>query len=126
MSRKLKSAIQWFLFVLVVLVAIITLFSLIMVMIAPAFFKDLDISGFSNYITISNIILAFLSVGLGFFSIWQASKSNKETEKILNKIQIVQQQQEILNNRINLLTFDTSFVSAKSKPENWVPDDVTE
>lgn len=126
MNKRLKSAIQWSVFIILIIITVITLFSLVMVMVAPTWFKGLDISGFNNYIIISGIILSFLSVGMGALSIWQAKASNKESAKILDKIQIIQHQQEILNNKFDLLKFGNSFVSATSKPQNWEMDDVVD
>lgn len=113
MDAKLKKTIQWTLYVLVIVVTIITLLCLGINILAPTFFPNTDISGFTNYINVLCILLSFLSVGLGMYSIYQAAESGKQANKMINSIQALQKQQELL------------IVSLKKEGDNTIITELT-
>jgi len=124
MTERLKNVIQWTLYVLVIIVALITIISLGINILAPTLFPNVDISGFKDYINTSCVFLSFLSVGLGIYSIWQASQSGKQADEMLSTIRDLKYQQEVLtvtlkNTGSSKITFtDTANVE-------WVHDGTT-
>ena len=107
-----------------VVIAVFTVISLCVSVVAPTFFPKTDISGFKNYINAFCIVLSFLSVGLGIFSIWQASESGKQANEMINSIQVLKQQQEILLVTLKS-TNDLIVVSQNKTDSKWVQDNAT-
>ena len=70
------------------------------------------------------MILSIVSVGLGMFSVWQASESSKQAGKIAGSIQALKQQQEALV--VTLKSVDGINVDSANKiGGEWEPDNVT-
>lgn len=124
MSDRLKNVIQWTIYILIVLVALFTIISLLINVLAPTFFPKVNISGFKDYINTFGIILSFLSAVLGFYSIWQSFKSGRQANEMINSIHDLKQQQEtllvILKSTDNLGTVFTNRADGQ-----WIKDDVT-
>lgn len=123
MDKRLKSAIQWTLYIAVIVIAIMTLISLAINMLAPTFFPNKNISGFKEYINTSCIFLSFLSVGLGIYSIWQASESGKQANEMVSSIKALKQQQELLCVTLTS-TKDLRVVSNNTVDGQWIQDNV--
>ena len=123
MNTKLKNVIQWTIYGLLIFIVLFSIGSLIINVVAPTFFPDADISGFKDYIDQFCIILSFLSVGLGVYSIWQASESGKQATEMINSLHALKQQQDMLVVTLKS-TNDLRVVSANSSNGQWVKDDV--
>ena len=123
MSDRLKHIIPWTLYVSVVLIALFTVVSLGINVLAPTFFPETDISGFKDYINTFCVILSFLSVGLGIYSIWQASESSKQANEMVNSIHALKQQQELLLVTLKS-TNDLKIVTTNKADGHWSQDDV--
>lgn len=95
MSEKFKSTLLWTLYVAVVIIAVFTVVLLGVNVLAPTFFPETDISGIKEYINTFCVILSFLSVGLGIYSIWQASGSGKQANEILKSIRAIEREQHL-------------------------------
>lgn len=127
MRDRLKQVVPWTFYIIVVLIMLFTIVSLCINILAPTFFPEKDISGFKNYINEFCVILSFLSVGLGIYSIWQTSGSGKQANEILKSIQAIEREQQlskdlmrVINNVIdNGKTIKTSNVN---KQNSWEPD----
>ena len=96
MNERLKTVIQWSCYIGIAGYVIFILACLIIITIAPTLFPNVDVSGFREVITTAGMVLSFLSVGIGVFSIYQANISSKQTEKIVNSINVLKHQQESL------------------------------
>lgn len=131
MSEKFKSTLLWTLYVAVVLIAIFTVVLLGVNVLAPTFFPKTDISGIKEYINTFCVILSFLSVGLGIYSIWQASGSGKQANEILKSIQAIEHEQHLSQDLMRVITNvvdngKTIKTSNASKESSWQPDnDIT-
>lgn len=102
MSDKLKNTIQWSMYFAIMAVLLITIFIPIVVnMLAPTWFPCADISGFNNISNISGSLLSFFSVCLAVFSIWQAKTSSTQMNRVLNKLTVIQNQQEAIKSAVN-------------------------
>lgn len=132
MSDKLKSVVLWTLYIALVLIGLFTVILLGVNVLAPTLFPQTDISGIKEYINTFCIILSFLSVGLGMYSIWQANISSKNANEILKSIRAIERDQHLLSN--DLMQVITSVVvsgktinaSDASKKNSWKPDkDIT-
>ena len=131
MSEKFKSTLLWTLYVAVVLIAIFTVVLLGVNVLAPTFFPKTNISGIKEYINTFCVILSFLSVGLGIYSIWQASGSGKQANEILKSIQAIEHEQHLSQDLMRVITNvvdngKTIKTSNASKESSWQPDnDIT-
>lgn len=124
MSDKLRHTIQWSLYILLIVVIVITFICLIINVIAPTFFPDVNIGGFKDYINTLGIIISFLSAGLGVYSILQANVSGKQAGEIIKSIHELKEQQEML--LVTLKTTDNLRVIATNTQQGtWMPDDVS-
>ena len=123
MNDKLKHAIQWSLYALIMFVIIVTLVCLMVNIIAPTFFPEQNISGFKDYINTLCVILSFLSAGLGIYSILQANMSEKQANGMINSIHELKEQQKLLLVTLKT-TNDLSVVSANNPNGSWSQDDV--
>ena len=127
MSDKFKSTLLWTLYVAVVLIAVFTVISLGVNVLAPTFFPETDISGIKEYINTFCVILSFLSVGLGIFSIWQANGSGKQANEILKSIQAIEREQHMSQDLMRVITsvMDNGITiktSDATKEGSWKPD----
>lgn len=130
MSDKFKSTVLWTLYVAVVLIGIFTIVLLGVNVLAPTFFPNQDISGIKEYINTFCVILSFLSVGLGIYSIWQASVSGKQANEILKSIQAIEYEQNIAQGLMRVITNvvdngKTIQTSDASKAGAWKQDNDT-
>lgn len=131
MSERFKSTVLWTLYVTVVIITVFTVILLGVNVLAPTFFPKTDISGIKEYINTFCVILSFLSVGLGIFSIWQASGSSKQANEILKSIQAIEREQQISRDLMSVITNvvdngKTIQTSTASKENCWKPDnDIT-
>lgn len=123
MDTTLKRVILWSLYILIVIIAIFTLISLGINVFAPTFFPSVDISGFKDYINTFCVILSFLSVGLGVFSIVQANESGKQANEMATSIQALKQQQEILLVTLKSTNNQTIVKSNQAEGE-WQLDNI--
>uniref|UniRef100_UPI004055F309 hypothetical protein n=1 Tax=Agathobacter sp. TaxID=2021311 RepID=UPI004055F309 len=124
MDIKLKTAIQWGLYVLVAFISIMTLAALVISMIGPMFFPKTDISGVKNYINIACTILSFLSVGLGFFSIWQANQSGKQTIEMMQLLQNLEKKQSEMMVTLKNINDPTVVTTQHDSNNTWTPDTI--
>lgn len=113
-----------------VLIALFTVVSLGINVLAPTFFPETDISGFKDYINTFCVILSFLSVGLGIYSIWQASESGKQASEIMKSIQIIEREQSLSQDLMrviaNAVDNGKTMTSENVKAGSWKPDnDIT-
>lgn len=126
MSKKLKQIISWTLYVSIVIIAILTITSLIINVLAPTFFPEKDISGFKDYINIFCVILSFLSVGIGIYSVWQANVSGKQANEIMKSIQAIEREQylsqELLRAISNVADNGKTMTSDSGTESSWKPD----
>jgi len=120
-NKKLISVAQWTIYIFLVIIVLLPLVSLFVSVLAPTFFPSADISGFKDYIDAFAIILSFLSVALGGFSIWQSHESGKQANKVLDSINDIKIKQDTL--LVTLMS--TSNISSSETLDNWVHDDVT-
>ena len=123
MDKKLKLVILWSLYILIAVIAVFTLISLAINVFAPTFFPNTDISGFKDYIDTFCVILSFLSVGLGVFSIVQANESGKQASEMAASIQALKHQQELLFVTLKS-TNNQNIVKSSQAEGEWHPDDV--
>lgn len=104
MNGKLKQVVPWTLYISVVLIALFTIVSLVINVLAPTFFPQTDISGFKDYINTFCVILSFLSVGLGIYSIWQTNESGKQANEIMKSIQLIERDQHLSQDLLRVIT----------------------
>lgn len=128
MSERLKSTLLWTLYIVMVLIGGFTIIILFVNVLAPTFFPDADISGIKEYINTFCVILSFLSVGLGLYSILQADGSGKQAKEILKSIQAIEREQDLSQNLMRVITIaidngKTREVSDVSKKGAWKQDD---
>lgn len=120
-NKKFISVVLWTIYMLMVIVILLSLASIFVSILAPTFFPDADISGFQDYIDVFAIILSFLSVALGVFSIWQSYQSGKQATKMIDSINDIKEKQDTL--LVTLMS--TSNISSSGTLGNWIHDDVT-
>lgn len=117
MENKEKKIIFWTIYSAIITISILTLITLIIIMIAPTFFPQKDISGFQNYINVFCIILSFASVGLGICSIFQSYSSNQQAIKIIEFLQDIDYQQKSM-------AFQLTAQTKADKKQKWSVDDI--
>lgn len=127
MSEKFKSTLLWTLYVAVVFIAVFTVVLLSVNVLAPTFFPETDISGIKEYINTFCVILSFLSVGLGIYSIWQANGSGKQANEILKSIRAIEREQHLSQDLMRVISNvvdngKTIMTSHASKEGSWKPD----
>lgn len=127
MSEKFKSTLLWTLYVAVVFIAVFTVVLLSINVLAPTFFPETNISGIKEYINTFCVILSFLSVGLGIYSIWQANGSGKQANEILKSIRAIEREQHLSQDLMRVITNvvdngKTIMTSHASKEGSWKPD----
>lgn len=77
------------------------------------------------------MILSFLSVGLGIYSIWQANGSGKQANEILKSIRAIEREQHLSQDLMRVITnvVDNGKTMKTSNANNkgsWKPDhDIT-
>ena len=89
--------VQWTIYILIIIVILFTVMSLLVSVLAPTFFPSVNIDGFKSYINTFGIVLSFLSVALGVYSIWQAFASGKQATEMINSIHDLKQQHDSLS-----------------------------
>lgn len=131
MSDKFKSTLLWTMYIAMVLVGGFTIVLLGVNVLAPTFFPQANISGIKEYINTFCVILSFLSVGLGIYSIWQANGSGKQANEILKSIRAIEREQHLSQDLMRVITNvvdngKTMKSSNASKEGSWKPDnDIT-
>ena len=87
MGPQLKKTISWTIYI-VIAICIVggVLIPAFITMIQPTFFPEADISGFISWMQTASIWVSFFSAALGGFSVWQATRSEKETKAVLDTI----------------------------------------
>lgn len=83
--------------------------------------ENANIDGFKSYINTFGIVLSFLSVGLGVFSIWQAFASGKQATEMIDSIHDLKQQQNLL---LVTLKSTNGVSSSDTLHTSWIQDDV--
>lgn len=96
--------------------------SLLVSVLAPTFFPSVNIDGFKSYINTFGIVLSFLSVALGVYSIWQAFASGKQATEMINSIHDLKQQQATL---LVTLKSTNNISSSDTIHTSWTQDNVT-
>lgn len=124
MDERLKKVTQWTIYILIVLIIIFTLVILLVLVIAPTFFPEKDVSGFKDYINTFCVLLSFLSAGLGLYSVFQATSSNKQAERMIQSIQELKYQQELLCVRLSPIDGERRVSASSHSEEGWVRDDI--
>ncbi len=104
MSDKFKSTLLWTIYIAMVLVGGFTIVLLGVNVLAPTFFPQANISGIKEYINTFCVILSFLSVGLGIYSIWQANGSGKQANEILKSIRAIEREQHLSQDLMRVIT----------------------
>lgn len=126
MNGRLRQVVPWTLYIAVVLIAMFTIVSLVINVLAPTFFPETNISGFQDYINTFCVILSFLSVGLGIYSIWQASESGKQANEIMKSIQLIEREQylsqDLMRVIANALDNGKTMTADNVKEGTWKPD----
>lgn len=125
MDNKLKKAIQWTLFILI----LIFILSLVFIpTVAGLYFPESAIASNSEqFITVVSIMIGFLSTGLSVFSVYQANSGNKQVAQILKTVKSISEYQEVLNSKISEI--GTSIGVGKKETttdKNWPKDNVSE
>lgn len=128
MSDKFKSTLLWTIYIAMVLIGVFTMVLLGVNVLAPTFFPETDISGIKEYINTFCVILSFLSVGLGIYSIWQANASGKQSNEIIKAIQAIEHEQHLSKELMRVITNvvdngNTIKTSDASQNGSWKPDD---
>lgn len=122
MSAKLRNVISWSIFILILIVLFIMIISFVVVMLQPTFFPDKDISGIKNSFNTASSLVGFFSAGIGCYSLWQASKNDKQVEKILQGIDIIKEHQNAIEHQ-NTPNKNHGFAKAKpDDPNGWAQD----
>lgn len=127
MSEKLKSTLFWTLYIALTAIGVITFIFLMINVLAPTFFPNANIDGIKDYINTFCIILSFLSIGLGFFSIWQSNEGSKQVKEILDSIIEIKTEQKLTHNLMtvianNLDNGSTLEMANAQKGNTWKPD----
>lgn len=127
MSEKFKSTLLWTIYILIVFVAASTVILIGVNVLAPTFFPNVDISGIKEYINTFCVILSFLSVGLGIYSIWQANVSGKQANEILKSIRSIESEQHLSQDLIRVIANvvdngKTIQTSEAIDANSWKPD----
>lgn len=131
MSDKFKSTLLWTCYAVMVIVVLFTLVFLIVDVLAPTFFPEVDISGMKQYINTFCVILSFMSVVLGVYSIWQSNGSSKQANEILQSVQAIEREQHLSQGLMHVITSvvdnGTTIKTTNANKDNlWKPDcDVT-
>lgn len=71
-------------YVLLAVLAFLVLISIIIIVIQPTFFPEMDISGFEQIMDVVNPTLGILSVVLAIYSLYSSEQSNESIKKALN------------------------------------------
>ncbi len=127
MSEKFKSTLLWTIYILIVFVVASTVILIGVNVLAPTFFPNVDISGIKEYINTFCVILSFLSVGLGIYSIWQANVSGKQANEILKSIRSIESEQHLSQDLIRVIANvvdngKTIQTSEAIDANSWKPD----
>ena len=131
MDDKFKSTLLWTCYGVLLLVIIVTLIFLGIDVLAPTFFPETNISGIKQYINTFCIILSFLSVTLGVYSIWQSNGSSKQANEILQSVRAIEKEQHLSQDLMRVITNvvdngSTIKTSNVNKGNLWKPDnDIT-
>lgn len=104
MSDRFKSTLLWTFYIALVIVGVFTIILLGVNVLAPTIMPETDISGIKEYINTFCVILSFLSVGLGIYSIWQANGSGKQANEILNSIRAIEREQHLSHELMRVIT----------------------
>lgn len=67
----------------------------------PIFWPQLDISSLSGFMESASIIVSFLSLGLGAYSVWQARESEIQMAEALSGIHSIDDRQKVLMQSMN-------------------------
>lgn len=120
MNKRLKNAIQWTIYVLIVLLSLFTIGVAIAIVILPVCCPAVNIESFRSYINTIGIILSCLSVGLGVYSVYQAVTSEKQAHKIIKSLQGIKKKQDILGEQLSQkYMYSTDYRTNV----NWVQDE---
>lgn len=123
MDDRLKKIIAWTTYIIAITVIILTIGALIVNMLAPTLFPNVDISGIKRYIDTLCVILSFLSAALGGYSIWQANTSGKQAANILKSIEHIESNTNMTKELVkNLNKKDTTQTYNMNKKSGWNPD----
>lgn len=123
MSNKLKSSIQWALFLLILLFVLFIIF----VVVVETFCPESSIAGnFEKIIGRISIIVGFLSLGLGAWSIHLTHESNNQVAQILETVQLINNSQQNLERMLESGTPVIKSRKTKSKKRQWPQDDIKE
>lgn len=131
MDGRFKSTLFWTCYVVLVVVVIFTFILLGVDVLAPTFFPETNISGIKQYINTFCVILSFLSVVLGVYSIWQSNGSSKQANEILLSVQAIEREQHLSQDLMRVITNvvdngTTIKTTSASKESSWKPDnDIT-
>lgn len=128
MDKRLKTVLQWSIFVLLMLIIVLMLIIPLACWVFSTIFKfDFDSSGISEIFGIAGVIISFLSAGLGCFSIWQANHGTQQTNKILEEVDSIKKQNDILKSMISLQQPNINYGSAEtSNSQCWSTDNVVD
>lgn len=121
-----KKTVLWTIYILGLFVILLTVLCVVVDMIAPTFFPNSNITGFLKYLDTFCIILSFLSVGLGFFSIWQANEGSKQINGLLKEMKTISEDQHLSKELMQVIAMaidnGTTQKSSKYKDSEWKPD----
>ena len=122
MNERLKTVVQWTIYSAFIIISVWTFISLLVCVMAPTFSPDANISGFKDYVNTFAIILSFLSVLIGMFSIWQAYVSEKQSTEMIQSLQELKQKQNEMF--VTLKSTNGFSSSGVLNRESWMTDNV--
>lgn len=123
LDQKLKKVIQWTLFVLI---TIIFLTVVLIPIIFTIYLPDSELAkNTPTVISIASGLIGFLSAILGFISIFQASSSSKQVEKILGELKSLADSQKLMFKFISEnATSNEHGKTVSFTDDDWPEDDV--
>lgn len=123
LDQKLKKVIQWTLFILI---TIIFLTVVLIPIIFTIYLPDSELAkNTPTVISIASGLIGFLSAILGFISIFQASSSSKQVEKILGELKSLADSQKLMFKFISEnATSNEHGKTVSFTDDDWPKDDV--
>ncbi len=124
MSKLLKNTIQWALFATI---ALLVVFMVFVPIVFETFFSDSpNIENIRNLTSNLGLVLGFLSLGLGFFSIYQANIGSKQVDKVLENVREIAKTQDAMFSKLSEIRTSVGFSQKSGSAEDWSQDNVHE
>lgn len=124
MSKTLKNVIQWTLFATIILLVVFMVFVPI---VFEIFFPDSpNIENIRSLTSNLGLVVGFLSVGLGLFSIYQANVGSKQVDKVLENVKEIAKTQDAMFSKLSEIRTSVVFSQKSGSAEDWYKDNVHE